>query len=99
MPFFSPKHAIHCLKYEVAVHWKTGRLHWVAGGVFGSCHDLTLARNSGLLQLLLDGEYMLTDKGDIGESQLLCPFKGRSEFLSCGAGRVESWYESSPHHS
>lgn len=80
-PFFSPRHAMHCLKYEIAVHWLTGRIFWVAGGVFGSIADLTLTRFSSLLQRLHPAEFILADKGYIGERALLCPFKGRTEQL------------------
>lgn len=43
-PYYSGRHKLHCLKYEIAVNWLTGALHWVAGGVFGSVGDLTLTR-------------------------------------------------------
>jgi hypothetical protein len=76
--YFSVKHGAHGLKYEVAVNWLTGKLHWVAGGVFGSVSDITITRHSGLLRLLVDGEFLLADKGYEGEVQILTPFKGRS---------------------
>lgn len=81
-PFFSARHQTHCLKYEIAVHWLTGHIHWVAGGVFGSISDLTVTRYSTLLRRLLQGEYVLADKGYIGEPQLLCPYKGRTTQLN-----------------
>lgn len=80
--FFSVKHATHGLKYEIAVHWLTGQIHWIAGGVYGSIHDLTLARRSGILEKLLPEETILADKGYIGEPQILCPFKGKYHQLS-----------------
>ena len=82
-PFFSPKHGCHGLKYELAVHWRTGQIVWLAGGVPGSVHDLTLARQSGILEFLRQaGEHAFADKGYIGEDDvLLCPFKGRSAEL------------------
>ena len=81
-PFFSPRHAMHCLKYEMAVRWLTGRIHWVAGGVFGSIADLTVTRFSTFLLRLFPGERVLADKGYIGEVALWCPHKGRQHELS-----------------
>lgn len=81
-PFFSPKHGCHGLKYELAVHWRTGRIVWIAGPAVGSMHDLTISRQSGILTFLQTiGEYGFADKGYIGEPVLLCPFKGRWEDL------------------
>lgn len=81
-PYFSVKHQQHGLKYELAVHWLTGKLHWIAGGVYASMSDITIARNSGILQQLRQGEHILADKGYEGELQILTPFKGRSHELA-----------------
>lgn len=83
-PYFSPKHGCHGLKYEMAVHWRTGRIVWLAGGVVASTHDLTVARTSGILTYLRQyKEYAFADKGYIGEEDvLLCPFKGHSGELT-----------------
>lgn len=75
--YYSVHAKMHGLKYEIAVNWVTGRLHWVAGGIFGSIADITLTRCSGFLQRLVAGESALADKGYIGEHQLLTPFKGK----------------------
>ena len=82
MPHWGRPIRLYGLKYEIAVHWLTGKIHWVAGPVFGAVHDLTLARLSGILQRLRPNEFLLADKGYIGEAQILCPFKGRSEDLT-----------------
>lgn len=83
-PFFSPKHGAHGLKYEVAVHWRTGRILWVAGGVAGAMSDITILRQGGLLAWVRSvQEYLLADKGYIGEEDaVLCPYKGRSHELT-----------------
>lgn len=73
-PYFSVHHKCHGLKYEIAVHWLTGRLHWVAGGVCGSMSDSTITRFSTFLQRLLAGEYALADGGYPGVPQLLIPY-------------------------
>ena len=80
-PYYSPKHGMHGLKYEIAVNWITGRICWVAGGVFGSMSDITITRHSGLLRLLRPSEYLLGDKGYAGEKQILTPFKGKPATL------------------
>lgn len=81
-PYYSVLHATHGLKYELAVHWLTGRLHWIAGGVFASMSDITITRASTFLHYLLPGERVLADKGYAGEQQLLTPFKGKYPLLS-----------------
>ena len=43
-PFFSVKHGCHGLKYEVGVHWRTGKLYWIAGGVLACFSDITITR-------------------------------------------------------
>jgi hypothetical protein len=80
--YYSGKHKRHGLKYEIAVHWRTGRIVWLGGGVFGAIHDLTLCRSSGILDCLLANEGLFGDKGYVGELRLLCPFRGRSENLT-----------------
>lgn len=80
--YYSTHAKMHGLKYEIAVNWLTGRLHWVAGGVFGSIADITLTRFSGLLRHLVDGERLLADKGYEGEPQIWTPFKGMPWELS-----------------
>lgn len=69
--FFSAKHGKHGLKYEIGVHWRTGRIVWLAGGVRGPVHDITLVRRGGLLQLLQENEHAFGDKGYVGEPQLI----------------------------
>ncbi len=79
--FYSGKHKRWGLKYEVGVHWLTGQLHWIAGGVYGKVHDLTLARNSGILLAILPNERLYADKGYIGDPEFITPVKGRSANL------------------
>lgn len=38
---------------------------------------MTILKESGLLELLEDDEFMLADKAYIGEKHCLCPFKGK----------------------
>ena len=47
----------------------------MTNGVFGSVHDLKMTRTCGLLFLLLSGEMILADKGYIGETCFIHPFK------------------------
>lgn len=80
--WFSPKHGIHCIKYLVIARIADGCIVWVSGGVGGSVHDLTVLRLSRRLRHLLPNEKFYGDKGFIGEQQILCPFKGRSDDLN-----------------
>lgn len=80
-------HRKHGIKYEIGVHIRTGMIHWISGGVFGSVADLTLLRSGSLVQCLHPGECIYCDKGYVtlhtGEHlQILCPFKGRSANLT-----------------
>lgn len=81
-PFYSGYAGLHCLKYEIAVQVWTGELVWLVGPFFGSKHDLTIARLSGFLNMLLPGEHAYADKLYEGDPRLLVPFKGRSWQLS-----------------
>jgi len=75
--YYSGKKKKHTIKYEVAVDTDNAQIVWVAGGVPGSVHDLTLLRSSGLLNLLLPDERVCADKGYVGGPDcLLVPFKG-----------------------
>lgn len=85
-PFFSVHHGCHGLKYEIAVHWLTGRLHWVAGGVCGGVADSTLTRFSTFLHRLLPGEYALADGGYPGIPELLIPFPWKDPNLTQDQG-------------
>ena len=75
--FYTGKSKQHCIKYEVGVHPHTGHLVWVGGPVPGSVHDLTLTRMAGLLHEIRDDEFILADKGYIGEFKIITPFRGR----------------------
>lgn len=80
--WYSPKHGKHCIKYLVIARILDGQIVWVSGGVGGSVHDLTVLRESQCLHRLLPYERFYGDKGFIGECQILCPFKGRSDDLT-----------------
>ena len=75
--YYSGKQKRHTIKYEVAITW-TGssdyRIVWVSRPVPGSVHDLKLAR-MGWMKNLLPEEKVLADKGYIGESCFVTPFK------------------------
>jgi hypothetical protein len=77
MPFYDGKSCRHTIKYEIGVHPDTGKIVWVGGPTIGSMHNITLTRNSGILDLLEINELVLTDKGYIGPGleQVLTPIK------------------------
>src|SRR5580698_7404117 len=50
------------LKYETGVSLMTNNLCWVSGGWPGTFHDLTIARNSGVLDYIDEGELIIADK-------------------------------------
>jgi hypothetical protein len=89
--FYSGKSKKHCIKYEVGVHPQTGHLVWVGGPVPGSVHDLTITRLFGILTMLMAGEFILADKGYIGEWQIITPFKGKSHQLTVMEKEVNLW--------
>jgi hypothetical protein len=73
--YYSGKSRRHTIKYEIGIQFITGKIVWLAGGVPGSVHDLSMVRESGLIELLLPQEMILADLGYIGEDCFLHPFK------------------------
>ena len=73
--FYSIKHKTHGLKYELGVR-KDGLICWVYGPVPGSVHDITIIRQGGLKDYLYPNEFIIGDKGYVGENWILVPFKG-----------------------
>jgi hypothetical protein len=74
--FYSGKARKHSIKYELGVHPTTGKIVWVGGPAPGSMPDLTLSRHSSILDLVkLFEEFILADKGYIGEFQIVAPIK------------------------
>ena len=69
------KHKAHGLKYEIGVR-RDGLICWIYGPIPGSVHDITIVRQGGLQNELLPGEFVLGDKGYMGEAWILTPFKG-----------------------
>ncbi|PRP74208.1 hypothetical protein PROFUN_16293 [Planoprotostelium fungivorum] len=59
--WYSGKHGIHCLKYEVAVRIIDGQIVWVNGSVPGSMHDSLLCTLGGIEDGLLENEGVLGD--------------------------------------
>jgi hypothetical protein len=64
--YYSGKAKEHTIKYEIGVHPDTGFLVWVGGPIAGAVHDMTLARKSGVLDLVGEKEFILADKGYVG---------------------------------
>ncbi len=73
--YYSGKKRKHTIKYEIGVQIQTGKIVWLAGGVPGSVHDITLYRACGLKCNLLPGELILADKGYIGDNIMIHPFR------------------------
>lgn len=73
--YYSGKKKKHTIKYEVGVQINTGKIVWVAGGLPGSIHDLTMAKSCRIIGTLLPGERILADKGYTGDDHFLVPFK------------------------
>lgn len=60
-----------------------GFIYWVWGGIGGSVPDLTIV-TCNLIQHLLPGERLYTDKGYHGSDAFLTPIQGRWEVLNPG---------------
>jgi len=82
-PYYSGKKKCHTLKTQIAVR-PDGQIVAVSESVpGGATHDLTLLRQSGLLDLLTGGEAAMMDKGydgitkDYPDTPLYLPFKAR----------------------
>lgn len=73
--FYSGKHKVHCIKYEIGVHPVTGHLVWVGGPTYGSMHDMKLFYLCRILQGLLPREFILADMGYIGNWRIVTQIK------------------------
>src|SRR5689334_19892789 len=73
--YYSGKAGTHTIKYEVGTEIHSGQFIWIYGHVPGSIHDIQIARASGILNLLLEGEFIMADKAYIGESQFITAVK------------------------
>lgn len=79
-PYYSGKKKCHTLKNQVGVK-PDGHIRCVSGSVPGSTHDLTLLRDSKVLDQMPPDEQAMTDKGYIGirddypDRVILQPFK------------------------
>jgi hypothetical protein len=80
-PFYSGKKKTHTLKAQLAVDLK-GRVQSVSASVPGSAHDLTLLRQSGLVERLSPSDGVGADKAYLGierdhpEHGFYLPFQG-----------------------
>lgn len=72
---FSGKHHHHALKYEIGVNPENGHLAWIGGPTVGSMHDMRLMYLTGVVNILQPGELILADKGYIGHSRIVTPFR------------------------
>ncbi len=67
---------MHTIKYEIAICPNTNRIVWIYGGTGGGLfHDRSLA-DIGFFAQLVEGQYVLGDKGYQGANQCLTPIKG-----------------------
>lgn len=73
--FYSGKAGMHTIKYEIGTELQTGLFVWIFGGIPGSVHDLSMARISTILDQILPGEFILADKGYIGEDKFITALK------------------------
>ncbi|WP_344458548.1 transposase family protein, partial [Actinocorallia aurantiaca] len=78
--FYSGKHKKHGVNLQV-IAGPDGQIVWVSGAVPGSIHDLTAARNWGIIRSLATcGLLVLADKGYIGAGpHILTPYKGKNK--------------------
>ena len=67
--FYNGKFKKHIIKYEMEISWNDHKIVWVSNAYPGSVHDITILRNSGLLDSMLPGEVALADKGYVGNSR------------------------------
>ena len=69
------KHKQHGVKYEISVDPETGFLVWVGGPIYIAMHDMRLMYLAAILQHLFFDEFILADKGYIGEWNTITPFR------------------------
>ena len=80
--FFSGKSKDHEVKYEVLISFDAKKIISCSHAFVGSAHDLTIFRESGFSEHLLESEKILADKGYIGDPSFLTPFRGHRDKLS-----------------
>ena len=68
---YSMKSSRHVLKYKMGVHIDTGLFVWLSGPWPGIMHDLTIIRQSELLDHLEEFEFIMADKAYIGEDKII----------------------------
>jgi hypothetical protein len=75
-PYYSGKHKRHGINAQVIAD-PAGRLTWISAGLPGSAHDLTAAREHGIIDALSAAEVMtFADRGYQGASgSVRTPFK------------------------
>jgi len=74
--FWSIKHAAYVLKYQVVVSIKVPKIILFSDAYAGAVHDMHIARDSGLDQLLLQNrEVCIGDKAYAGSLQFVTPYK------------------------
>ena len=66
----------HTMKYETGFCATSGLLCWCSGGWPGRYSDITIARNSGIFNVLIPGELLVGDKFYIGVEHFITAFKG-----------------------
>jgi len=75
--FYSAKDKFHALKYEVVCSPKKPvKIIWLSEPYAGSHSDITIYRHR-LKWCLDEDEYLLADKGYVGASHIIHPYKGR----------------------
>jgi len=79
---YSGKKKRFMIKYELCCRLSDRKIVWISGPYVGSNHDITIARTSGILNMVRPNEMLLGDKGYIGEEEFLCPIKAKWENLT-----------------
>jgi hypothetical protein len=74
----------HTVKYELVCFLpaESSQIIWINGPYKGSIHDITIAHDQ-LLDHLLEGECLLGDKGYVGDSHFVTPFKPAVSHEQC----------------
>jgi len=73
--YYSGKKKKHMIKYVVLADILSGEILFISGSYCGSQHDLTIARKSGIMDMLQPNELIMGDKAYIGAENIICPIK------------------------
>jgi len=80
--YFTNQNKQFCVKFEIGCSFGTPQVVWLAGPFKGALTDAAVAKSSGILDCLRQGERLLADKAYMHLEQCITPVSGHRYTLS-----------------